>query len=146
MSLLEGNDLINIKLYYIFKVSKGDKRLIILSEEKGKKMFEEQTEETSEKVEIIDTQWGNLTWKEQNDVVAISSRDIDQKTGDRQFNMIIYRDAVVKKCLKEWNLTIQGNTVPVSPENIDRLPGNIVSSLYAEFEKVITYTEDELGN
>ena len=58
----------------------------------------------------------------------------------------LYRDSLVKKCLKEWNLTMQGNAVPVSPDNIDKLPGNIVSELYRKFEKIITYTEDELGN
>jgi len=146
MSLFDSSNLITIKLYYILKDVGGDKKLIILDDEKGQKKFEEQSEDAENKVEVLESKWSNLNWREQNDISAASSKDIDPMTGERQFNLIIYRDALIKKCLKKWNLTMGGNAVPVTPENIDRLPSNVVYSLYKKFETITTYTEEDLGN
>jgi hypothetical protein len=71
---------------------------------------------------------------------------INTQTGERQFNFLAYRDAMIKRCLKEWNITVNEKPVPVTSEAIDSLPGSIVANLYQQFENLIDYTEKELGN
>jgi len=144
MSLLDKSSLIEINLYYKYAIV--GKRLIILSEEKAKEQLDRDDEESVKEVEIMETKWDILTWKEQNEVMNLSSQTINPQTGERQFNFVAYRDAVVKRCLKEWNLTINGSHIPVTAEAIDNLPGSVVVNLYQKFEKMLDYTEQELGN
>ncbi|MCD6435530.1 MAG: hypothetical protein J7L15_04010 [Clostridiales bacterium] len=146
MSLFDTSNFITIKLYYIMKDVSGNKKLIILDDDKGQKQFKEQAEDAKNKVEMIETKWNNLNWREQNEISTVSSKDIDPMTGERQFNLIVYRDSLIKKCLKEWNLTMNGNAVPVTSDNIGKLPSNIVYSLYKKFENITTYTEEDLKN
>ena len=146
MSLLDQNDRIEINLYYKYaKVGTG-KRLVILDEEKAKAQMADTDETKSKEVEVLETKWDLLTWKEQNEVMNISSQMINPQTGERQFNFLAYRDAIIKRCLKEWNITVNEKPIPVSPEAIDALPGPVVTNLYQQFEKLIDYSEQELGN
>ena len=144
MSLLDGLDLMEIKLYYKYiKVGSG-KKLVILDDKKAKEMMAD--EEKAKEVEVLETKWAMLNWKEQNEVMGASSQAVDPMTGEKQFNFLVYRDSIVKKCLKSWNLTMNEKPVPVTSDAIDRLPGPIVIDIYQKFEKYIEFTEEELGN
>ena len=59
---------------------------------------------------------------------------------------MVYRDSIIKTCLKTWNITKGGDVVPVTPEAIDQLPSNVVVDIYTKFEKLLTFSEEELGN
>ena len=144
MSLLDSLDLININLYYKYiKVGKG-KKLAILDDKKAEEMLKD--EEKAKGIEILETQWSMLTWKEQNEVMNASSRVTDPTTGEKQFDFLVYRDAIVKRCLRSWNLTMSEKPVPVSDEAIDKLPGPVVINIYQKFEQLVEFTEEELGN
>ena len=144
MSLLDNLDLMEIKLYYKYvKVGNG-KKLVILDEKKAEKMLTD--EEKAKEVEVLETQWSIVNWKEQNEVMNMSSQAADPVTGEKQFNFLIYRDAIIKRCLRSWNLTMNEKPVPVTPEAIDKLPGPVVVSLYQKFEKYIEFDEEEMGN
>ena len=144
MSLLDAN-FIEISLYYRYVATESGKRLVILDDVKAQEMMKGDVD-NSKSIEQLKTKWTLLTWQEQNDVMNVSSQAVNQQTGERQFNFLAYRDAIVKKCLKEWNLTANEKPVPVSSEAINKLPGAIVTSLYQKFEGLIDYTEKELGN
>lgn len=146
MSLLDQNDLIEINLYYKYADVGTGKRLVILTDKKGKALQNDPDEEKSKSVEVLETKWSLLTWKEQNEVMNLSSQMINPQTGERQFNFLAYRDAIIKRCLKQWNITINEKPTPVNPESIDALPGPVVTNLYQQFETLIDYTEKELGN
>ena len=150
MSLLDQINLIEINLYYKYVNVGSGKRLVILEEEKGKASFEEQKGEDRKAsdpgVEILETKWSLLTWKEQNEVMNLSSQMVNPQTGERQFNFLAYRDAIIKRCLKEWNITLNEKPIPVTHEAIDALPGPVVINLYQKFEVLNDYTEQELGN
>jgi len=103
-------------------------------------------EEQSSKVEFITTKWSKLNWKDQNDVTSLSYRDIDPITGESKFNFIVYRDSVIKRCLKEWDIKDGDNLIPVNSINIDRLPGEIVISLYNKFNELTNFSEEEEKN
>ena len=146
MSLLDHSNLIEINLYYKYVDAGSGKRLVILEEKKGKETFDSSDEKVSKSVEILKTKWALLTWKEQNEVMNLSSQMINPQTGERQFNFLVYRDSIIKRCLKEWNITVNEKPVLVTPESIDSLPGPVVTNLYQQFETLIDYTEKELGN
>jgi len=145
MSLIDSEftALLDIKLYYIQKSVGTGKKLVILEDKKG----EELLKEGKEGVEVLETKWRPLLWQENNDVMEKASGSVNPQTGEKQFNFIAYRDAIVKKCIKEWNIkTDEGQPIPVISQNIDKLPASVVTNLYRKFETVIEYSEEELGN
>ena len=149
MSLLDSSDLITIKLCYVLKTTDGSKKLIILDDKKAKQMLADPAKAAD--VETLTTKWSPLNWREQNDVSNEASSEVNVATGEKQFNYNFYRDIVVKKCLKEWDLTItpaggEPQPAPVTSEMIDKLPGAIVLTLHQRFEEAISYTESEMGN
>ena len=123
------------------KAQKGTKD--ILPQESARWQF---MEEKAKEIEVLETKWGMVTWKEQNEVMNLSSQVINPKTNEKQFNFLAYRDAIIKRCLRSWNLTMNEKPVPVSAENIDKLPGPVVIDLYQKFEQLLEYSEEELGN
>ena len=144
MSLFDVSDLITVKLYYMIKEVNGNKNLVVLEDKKAEGMMDD--EEQSSKVEFITTKWSKLNWKDQNDVTSLSYRDIDPITGESKFNFIVYRDSVIKRCLKEWDIKDGDNLIPVNSINIDRLPGEIVISLYNKFNELTNFSEEEEKN
>ncbi len=146
MSLLDKDNLIEINLYYKYIPVGNSKKLIVMEEERGREQAESTDKDVSSKVEVMETRWDLLTWKEQNEVLESASKKINPNTGEREFNFVVYRDAIVKRCLKKWNLTVNGQPVPVTPEAIDSLPGPVVLSLYSSYQKLLDYSEEDLGN
>jgi len=144
MSLLDSPSLIDIKLYYKYVDAQGSKRLVILEDSKAIAMLEDV--EKGKGIEILETKWGMLNWKEQNEVMDLSSQTVNPQTGEKRFNFLAYRDAIIKRCLRTWNLTMNEKPVTVSGDAIDSLPGPIVIDLYQKFEKMLEYSEEELGN
>ena len=144
MSLLDNLDLMEIKLYYKYIKVEISRKLVILDDKKAEEMLKDG--EKAKEIEVLETQWAMLNWKEQNEVMSASSQATDLKTGEKQFNFLLYRDAIIKRCLKSWNLTIDEKPIPVSPDAIDKLPGPVVIDIYQKFEKYIDFSEEELGN
>lgn len=143
MSLFDAN-LVEIKLYYTFKDKNGSNLLLVLSDEKAEEMLK--NEEKKSSVEALTTKWSTMNWREQNVSVEKAYSKANALTGERTFDHISYRDAIIKSCLKQWDIVVDGKPVPVTPDAIDSLPGDVVMSLYSKYEKVLDYTEDELKN
>jgi len=145
MSLFDVTDLVTIKLYYIIKETELGKKLIILEDEKVEELLKD--EERKQEVELLETQWKSLNWKEDTEVMRVSTSSIDAVTGTSGWNFYKYRDSMVKKCLKKWNLRDdEENEVPVTEENIDNLPSSIILGLYDKFNNLINYTDEDLKN
>ena len=143
MSLFDAN-LVEIKLYYTFKEKGNSKLLVVLKDEKAEKMLEDDGQK--DKVELLTTNWSIMNWKEQNISVERAYSKSNNLTGEKIFDHISYRDSIIKSCLKQWDAKANGQPVPVTPEAIDRLPGDIVMGLYSKYEKTLDYTEEELKN
>jgi hypothetical protein len=148
MSLLDSHDLIEIKLYYKYITTSNGKKVIILEDKKAEELLKD--EEKAKEVEILETQWDMPNWKEQNEIWretdSASSKSVDSLTGDKPVPFFVYREIIIKKCLKSWNLTINKEPVPVSSENIDKLPGHVVIALFDKFNGFTEFSEEELGN
>jgi len=143
MSLLDSPSMVEIELYYKYVDVNNSRKLVIMDDDKAKSMLKD--EEKSKDIEVLKTKWSLMTWKEQNDVMAMAQQS-GGPTGEGRFNFLVYRDAIIKRCLKEWDITINEKPIPVSPEAIDQLPGPVVINLYGKFENLIDYTEEALGN
>lgn len=150
MSLFDVKDLIEIKLYYKYIEVKGVKKVDIVPDEKAEEVLSKLAEkedgsDDKEKIHTVTTKWKNLSWKENNN---ISSRAVKETgpMGERRIDLVVYRDLIVKSCLKEWDLMDNGQIVPVTPEAIDSLPGNIVLALYYKFDYIMGYSEEDLKN
>lgn len=145
MSLLDADiDVFEINLYYKFVETGSGKKLVLLKDEEAEKQIEAKKEGVV--IEKLVTNWRSLNWKEQNEVVSVSSKVVNSATGESEFNFVLYRDSIIKRCLKSWDMVIEGNPVPLTYENIDKLPGPVVLALYDKFEKVTDYTEEEVKN
>jgi len=144
MSLLDGSSLIKIKLYYKNTDVGNGKRLDILSDKKAEELLKD--EEKAKEIEVLETEWSMLTWKEQNEVMEVSTQAGQIQDAEKKFNFLAYRDAIIKRCLKKWNITINEKIVPVTSESIDKLPAPIVVNLYQKFEETLEFSEEELGN
>ena len=144
MSLLDDSslELVEIKLYYKIVETENGKKLVVIDDEKAKELIEE----GNKSIETIVTKWKMISWQEQNSITDAASKEINPQTGTKIFNMSIYRQQVVRQCLKEWNLTIDGQPAPVTVAYINKLPRDIVLNLYYKFESYSNYTEEELKN
>jgi len=144
MSLLDNSDLIEIKLYYKHIAVGSGKKLVIIDDKKAEELL--QDEEKSKGIEVLETNWSMLTWKEQNEVMGLASKNVDPITGEPKFNFYVYRDAIIKKCLRSWNLLDNNQPVLVTSDAIDKLPGPVVIDIYQKFERLLEYSEEELKN
>lgn len=143
MSLFDAN-LVEIKIYYTFKERNNSKILRVLTDEKAEEMLKDESQK--EKVESLVTHWSVMNWQEQNDSVEYAYRKTNATTGNKVFDHISYRDAIIKSCLKQWDIMVNGQPAPVTQEAINKLPGDIVMSLYSKYEKILDYNGEELKN
>ena len=88
MSLLEVTDLTTIKLYYELKKTGEDQKLIILDDKKAQDLLLDPEEQ--ERVEVLETKWSSLRWKDQNEIMAAANKNVDPISGERQFDFIVY--------------------------------------------------------
>jgi len=142
MSLFDVN-VVEIKIYYTFKEKENYKILIVLKDEKAKELLEDESQKG--KIESLTTKWSIMNWREQNALVETAYNKTNSLTGERAFDHVLYRDIIVKSCLKEWDIVVEGKNVPVTANGIDSLPAEIIMEMYYRYEKMIDYSEDELG-
>jgi len=143
MSLL-NEDVIKIKLYYKYEKRKNGNRLVVLSDDKAEELMKD--DKKKEGIEVLNTEWRSLNWEDHNKVLDTATMAADPATGVRGFNTVKYRDAIVKNCLKAWDLKDNNASVPVTQQNINKLPAQIIISLYDKFDVILNYTEQEVGN
>jgi len=143
MSLFDAN-LVEIKLHYIFQEKNNTKVLMVLTDKKAEEMLNDENQK--DRVESLTTHWSLMNWREQNSSVEQAFGKTNPSTGEKVFNHISYRDSIIKSCLKQWDITINGQAIPVTVEAIDKLPGDIVMGLYTKYEAMLDYSEEEMGN
>jgi hypothetical protein len=139
MSLFD-TDLLYISLYYKTVVEGKNKRIVIYDDEKGENLFKD----SENGVEIIETEWKNISWEDNNQIVEYSTEKGEDGIS-RGINLAKYRDAVIKRCLKKWNLTYKDQPVPVNNETINKLPLSVLTKLFQKFEKMSDYSDNDLG-
>jgi hypothetical protein len=93
-------------------------------------------------IEVIQTVWKRMTWKEQNAVFAQSLRVI---AGESEIDALKYRELKLRTCLKKWDAKDDdGNPLPLTPETLDNLCPEVASELLRSFERVTEPSEEDL--
>ena len=144
MSLMT-EELLDIPLYYMFKTTEyGSKRLTLLDDDKAKKMLEDP--DKKDQVQILNTKWKQLSWKEQNDLMKQAEK-VNAQTGMPDLDWNAYQDVVIKKCLKSWDYT-EGEENPqpvqVTPQNIDKMHSAVIRSLLNKFSSISDVADNEM--
>ena len=142
MSLLKTQQTIHIPLYYMEKeLQDGVTKTVILEDDDAKKMLED--EEKKDKVEVLNTNWKTLNWKEQNEITK-KATIYDQMSGMQDIDVFDFRDKRIKTCLVSWDLKDEsGRDVPVDPNVIDMLPSEVVLTLANKYDSLITLTKED---
>ena len=145
MSLLDDN-FISIPLYYMIKVGKYDsKQIVVIDDDKASKMLED--EDIKGSVQILNTKWKVLSWKENNDLMK-ACEVISQSGETPIFDWAKFADLRLKRALKWWDLKNNEEDpepAPLNAENIDRLPSVVAQSLLDRYAQSSSVDEDELG-
>jgi len=146
MSLLNASNMVKIKLYYEEKeLSSGVTKIVIFEDDEAKKLLESEDEPTKKRVQVLNTGWRSLTWKEQNDITK-ESMYYDHNQGMQDVDYFSYRDQRIKKCLKNWDLKDEaGRPVTCDADKIDQLPAEVVFALVNKYDAAVTLDEEERG-
>jgi hypothetical protein len=145
MSLLVGDkDLLTLVVYYSISTNKaGYKYVKVLSDKKAKELLKDDVK--AKEVNALTTKWRPQTWQAQNDLFY-NSKVINSVTQKPDIDWTKFRDAQMKHCLVDWDLSDdEGRPYPVTEENINSLHSavaNALSNLYAEATAI---DEDEMG-
>ena len=135
---------ISIPLYYTEKTNaKGFTKIIVLEEKDALKKME--TPEKKKLVQVLNTEWKTLNWKEQTEITKQSTVHGNMPDGsDTYFDYYKYRDLRIKKCLFNWDMKDEmGNPIPVNPQNIDILDPEVVSTLISKFDEITSISPEE---
>jgi len=145
MSLLD-DDFVSIPLYYYYREGKyGSKQLIVLEDDKAAEMLEDT--EAKQKVEVLNTKWKKMNWKEDNDLMKACEK-VGEAGEMPGFDWSRYQDQRVKMSLQWWDLKQKAEDLepmPVNNENIDKMPGHIIRALLERFEAATSITDAEMG-
>jgi len=98
-------------------------------------------------INILQTHWKPLSWRDQNTVFTKSVRQVQRPDGSfsAEIDTIAYRDQKLKTCLKKWNEKSEdGQVLEVSDGLIDNLNPVVAQELLSAFEKVTEPSEDDL--
>ena len=137
--------LVNVSVYYIYKeTANGARQIKILSDEVGK----EKMEEGDEDVSVLHTKWKVANWEEQNRIIADSQTQPDPMnpaSSSGQIDWNRYRDLRVKSLLVEWDLESDNVMIPVTHQNINKMPVEIVVNLYNKYEDESQMDSEDQG-
>ena len=144
MSLLDDN-FISIPLYYMMKEGKyGSKQILILDDKKASEILEDPAQKDN--VQILNTKWKELSWKEQNDL--LKSGEKTSAPGETPtFDWASMQMTRVKQILMWWDLKKNENDpepLPVSDENINKMPANVMRALLDKYDNTINISDEEL--
>jgi len=162
LELVDKSKLINVKIYYQIKKINNIEQLVVMKDEVEKLIEankntlegkEEKEEDIKDKLDIktLETKWSLLNWQDKNDILEQSYSVADPVTGMTQFGFFKYRQVVVQKALKSWNIESVDNSgnkysVPVNPQNISNLNSTLGLALYEKYNSLTNYTDLALGN
>lgn len=139
-TLGKNKKFVSIPVYYRYKESQYDNmQFQILTNEEGLKAIKS----GDKNVEVLNTKWRPRSWQI-NNVLIQNSQSYNQQTGNEDFDIIKYQDNIIKQCLSSWDLVDEnGQEIPITPENIDDLPLEIVKYLVSTYDRSNVISTEE---
>jgi hypothetical protein len=103
-------------------------------------------EKTFPNIQCVRTLWKSISWREQNDITEKASY-YNQNEAMQDLNVWKFRDLRLKTCLVKWDLKDEtGAEIPLTPQNVDRLPSDVVMTLLSKYENMISISAEEAKN
>lgn len=132
MAIFTKNQKINVRIFFI----DNNVSIRTLEAEEAKATIEKKEKgESSDVVNVLNTVWKNLSWKDNTDVIN-ESKTVNTATGDNEINVFKFREQRLKRCLIEWDLKDEkGVTIVITPEIIDELDSDFALALLNAFDK-----------
>lgn len=141
MGKTEG-DIVHITVYYTFKTHPdGSKQVLVLNDEKAKKMMEDPNKKKD--VFMLNTKWKPLLWRDEHEIMKICTKSTD--TGMPEVDWMRVRYERVKKQLIDWDLEYENMKIPVTEENVGKLPSSVAWAMVNKFEERTSISQEELG-
>jgi len=132
MSIFTKNQKIQVRVFFI----DNNVSIRFLEANEAKEMIEKREKgETTDVVNVLNTVWKNLSWKENTEVIN-DSRIVSAVGGEPDFNVYKYREHRLKKCLVEWDLKDdKGVVIPITADVVDSLDADFAVGLLNAFDQ-----------
>lgn len=136
----DQTDLIDIAIYYTETKNKfGVTVRKIIEEAEAKKLLSAEKPDAS--IKQMKTKWRPQTWQISVQINQ-NSTIINPATAMREYDMVRFNQLQVVYCLADWDIADeQGRKVPVTEENINRLPAQIATALLSKYGEAINPDE-----
>jgi len=136
----KNNKFVSIPVYYRYKDSSyGNVKFQVLSLEEGQKAVQS----NEKNIEVLNTKWKPRSWQV-NNLIIQNSQTYNPQTGAEELDIIKYQDNLIKQCMISWDLKDEeGNDVPITPDNIDDLPLEIVRYLVSTYDRSNIMSSEE---
>lgn len=161
MGLLQSKKLIQIKLYYLEKItSQGTINIQILQDDLALKILEQnkvsklayqtapnkilqngvlQPKEPfkinpNKDVKVLTTFWKMLNWSETIDIQSKSKKIVNQ---EQRFDYLKSIDLKFKKQMVDWDMSENGVKIPCNQQNINLLLTPIANALQRKFSEFV---------
>lgn len=138
-----SSDLFEIKVKYVRVTLKSKLPAILVLK------TEEQEKKYASKMQVLTTQWQQPNWREHNELHS-DSMVTDSVTGVQRANYNLYRQLVLERFMKLWDVTEDrdGKPCPVelTPDNIHKLDPAIANALYEQWQSRVNADEEDVGN
>ena len=141
------DETLDIPVYFkVVKNKYGIKRTEI-PQEKALPLLEKPEEK--DKIQVLNTKWKVLGWKKENDIWEKHQTVVNTVTGVKSTDGTKLQESRIKEALIGWDATKKVGdkdvVVPLTIENIEKLPPDIMRSLLTKYTEASSIGEEELG-
>lgn len=144
--LFSANTLIDVEVSYtVDKNRSGFPIISVLTDDEAAKMKADPSQR--DKVRTLFTRWRPQSWKSANDLL-VAATVFNHHTQTNDVDWTRFRDSRLKSSLVEWRgvdvTDKDGNTVPCSTENINKLHASVALALLDKFDKATSPDKEEI--
>lgn len=131
---VQKNETLDFKLHY----KKIGFRYSVLAD----KEFAALPEEDKVKYKLLNVAMLVMNWGLYNELQEMAM--IENSSGERQFNFKVYKEARLKRLIKEWDAKDEtGKLIPVNESNIMSLSPDVAESLLRTYDELSFLSDDE---
>lgn len=138
--LFASNNLVSVDVCYTVEKNKLNfPSVTILTDEEAAKMKADPAQK--DKVRVLMSKWRPQSWKTANDLL-LQAQSYNFHTQEFEIDWTKHRDARLKTLLADWDgvdvKDAEGNAIPCTTENINKLHVAIALALLTKYDKLTT--------
>ena len=140
----DKNSLVQVSIYLKKKQIGNGVRSEVISDEEAQELLA--NEDTKDEVDVINTGWKELSWKDHNAIMkecvipTINAEGLEKN----QVDVWRFNELMIKACLKAWDIIgSDGKPLAPSEENIEKIPAHIVNALNDKYQQITGGNEED---